>query len=54
MADGRRYHDDEVREIFDLAARRDRGGQPTVPDEGGLMEPVPDCVWRRRREVRTS
>lgn len=36
MADERKYREEEVKEIFDLAARRDEIGRPDVSDEGGL------------------
>lgn len=36
MTDKRRYGDEEVKEIFDLAAARDDADRPTVPDEHGL------------------
>ena len=36
MADERKYQDDEVREIFDLAVGGGRIGPPATPDEGGL------------------
>jgi hypothetical protein len=36
MADKRKYHDDEVREILDLASKGDGGGQRTGADEEGL------------------
>lgn len=36
MTDERKYRDEEVNEIFDLAASRDEVGRPAVSDEGGL------------------
>ena len=36
MADERRYRDDEVREIFDLAVSGDSTGRPPLSDESGL------------------
>ncbi len=36
MADERKYREEEVREIFDLAASRNEVGRPAVSDEGGL------------------
>jgi len=36
MTDQRKYRDEEVKEIFDLAVTRDDAGRPTVSDEGGL------------------
>ena len=36
MTDKREYGDEEVKEIFDLAAARDDADRPTVPDEHGL------------------
>lgn len=36
MADERKYREEEVKEIFDLAASRAELGRPPVPDEGGL------------------
>lgn len=36
MTDERKYKDEEVREIFDLAARGDHVGRPALSDEGGL------------------
>lgn len=36
MSAKRRYGEDEVREIFDLVARRDEVQRLSVPDEGGL------------------
>ncbi len=36
MADERKYREEEVKEIFDLAVSRDDVGRPVVSDEGGL------------------
>ena len=36
MSDDRKYRDEEVREIFDLAASRAEVGRPAVSDESGL------------------
>jgi len=36
MADERKYREEEVKEIFDLAASSDELGRPSVSDEGGL------------------
>lgn len=36
MADERRYGEEEVREIFDLAVRKDEAARPALSDEGGL------------------
>ncbi len=36
MTHERKYREDEVKEIFDLAVSRDEAGRPTVSDEGGL------------------
>ena len=36
MTDERKYREEEVKEIFDLAVTRDDVGRPTVSDEGGL------------------
>lgn len=36
MAHERKYREEEVKEIFDLAVRRDEGERPVPSDEGGL------------------
>jgi hypothetical protein len=36
MTDERKYREEEIREIFDLAVSRDEVGRPAVSDEGGL------------------
>ena len=36
MSDEKKYGEEEVKEIFDLAARRDEIGRPNVSDEDGL------------------
>lgn len=36
MTDERKYRDEEVKEIFDLAVTRDDMDRPSMPDEGGL------------------
>ena len=36
MADERKYREEEVKEIFDLATNRDDFGRAAVADEGGL------------------
>jgi len=36
MAEGRKYGEEEVKEIFDLAVSSDEVGRPSVSDEGGL------------------
>ncbi len=36
MADERKYREEEVKKIFDLAASSDEFGRPSVSDEGGL------------------
>lgn len=36
MADRRRYHDDQIREIFDLAARKEESRVRSVSEERGL------------------
>ena len=36
MTDERKYQEEEVREIFDLAANEAKVGRPAISDEGGL------------------